>query len=298
MSTPRDWAELARVSALFSVPGDVPAEAAASGARPGARTALATGASLCRYEAGTALNDWADRDEDDVERPHRPLPSGRIAPARALTAAAGLTVARVGLALAAGRPAALAATALAGTVWAYDLHLRQTPAGPAAMAAARGLDLLLGPVAGAGPRADVGSPARAARRALAPAAVLGAHTSVLTVVSRNETRGGSTGAPLAGLGTTAPLGTLTGCGRRPVQGPQVYARAALTGAYVATATVPYLHPALTPSSLPQKAVNGGICAMIPLQAALAARSGALACAALLTGLVPVARRLARKVSLT
>ncbi|MGW5677948.1 UbiA family prenyltransferase [Streptomyces sp. NPDC003860] len=260
MSTPRDWAELARSSALFSVPGDVLAQAAASGARPGPRTTLATGASLCRYEAGPARNDWADRDENDVQRPHRPFLLGRIAPTRALTAAAGLTVAWVGLALAAGRPAALAAAA--GTVWAYDLHLRQTPAGPAAMAATRGLDLLLGPVTGAGPRADVGSAARAARRALAPAAVLathtcvltmvsrnetrggstgaplaelGAHTCVLGVVSRNETRGGSTGAPLAGLGATAALDTLTGCGRRPVQGPPAYAGAALTGASVATA---------------------------------------------------------------
>ncbi|MBO0916166.1 SCO3242 family prenyltransferase [Streptomyces laculatispora] len=299
MSTPRDWAELLRVSALFSVPGDVLAGAAASGARPGARTALATGASLCLYEAGMALNDWADRDEDAVERPHRPLPSGRIAPARALTAAAGLTVAGVGLALAAGRPAALAATALAGTVWAYDLRLKHTPAGPAAMAAARGLDLLLGAVASAGPRADVGSPARAARRALVPAAVLGAHTYVLTTVSRNETRGGSTGAPLAALGATAALGTLTGSGRCADERPRAYARAALTGAYVATAAVPYLHAALNPSPpLTQKAVSGGIRAMIPLQAALTARSGALTSAALLAGLVPVARRLARKVSPT
>ncbi|MDQ0577954.1 UbiA family prenyltransferase [Streptomyces rishiriensis] len=32
-----------------------------------------------------ALNDWADREEDAAaERPHRPLPSGRIAPAQAL----------------------------------------------------------------------------------------------------------------------------------------------------------------------------------------------------------------------
>jgi 4-hydroxybenzoate polyprenyltransferase len=116
VSTPRDWAELLRVSALFTVPGDALAGAAASGVRPGARTALVTGASLCLYEAGMALNDWADRAEDAVERPHRPLPSGRIAPAQALAAAAGLTVAGLGLALAAGRPAALTATALAGTV--------------------------------------------------------------------------------------------------------------------------------------------------------------------------------------
>ncbi|MBL0801214.1 UbiA family prenyltransferase, partial [Streptomyces albidoflavus] len=74
------WAELLRVSAAFSVPGDALAGAAASGTRPGRRTLLAAGSSLCLYEAGMALNDWADREEDRAERPHRPLPSGRISP--------------------------------------------------------------------------------------------------------------------------------------------------------------------------------------------------------------------------
>ncbi|MDG4866381.1 UbiA family prenyltransferase, partial [Streptomyces sp. T-3] len=76
----RDWAELLRVSALFTVPGDALAGAAASGLRPDRRTLLAIGSSLCLYEAGMALNDWADQDEDAIDRPHRPLPSGRIAP--------------------------------------------------------------------------------------------------------------------------------------------------------------------------------------------------------------------------
>ncbi|MZG15114.1 prenyltransferase, partial [Streptomyces sp. SID5914] len=77
------WAELLRLPALFTVPGDALAGAAAAGARPGPRTLLAIGSSLCLYEAGMALNDWADRAEDAAERPHRPLPSGRIRPAAA-----------------------------------------------------------------------------------------------------------------------------------------------------------------------------------------------------------------------
>ncbi|NEC73471.1 UbiA family prenyltransferase, partial [Streptomyces rochei] len=84
-------AELLRLPALFTVPGDALAGAAATGARPGRRTLLAIGSSLCLYEAGMALNDWADRAEDAVERPHRPLPSGRVRPAAALTAAGVLT---------------------------------------------------------------------------------------------------------------------------------------------------------------------------------------------------------------
>ncbi|KQX61190.1 SCO3242 family prenyltransferase [Streptomyces sp. Root1310] len=359
MSELRDWAELLRISALFTVPGDVLAGAAASGRRPGAATALAAGASLCLYEAGMALNDWADRDEDATERPHRPVPSGRIAPGQALAAAAVLTGAGLGLGFAAGRPAAWCASAIAGTVWAYDLRLKHTAAGPAAMAAARGLDLLMGAVATAGPRtarhrASAGHPqagpsgsgagvlarlssgaaagaaaapsaggtARAVRRALLPAAVIGAHTYALTTVSRAETQGGVRGGPLAALGVTAVLGALIGTDGRPgpaarwrrsgaagadgvpvVSGapgtPGGLGRAVLAGGYVVTAGRPLVHAVLNPSPpLTQRAVGGGIRALIPLQAALAARSGAPLSAALLAGLVPVARRLAGKVSPT
>ncbi|WP_435807753.1 SCO3242 family prenyltransferase [Streptomyces canus] len=148
------WAELLRLPALFTVPGDALAGAAAVSARPTSRTLLAIASSLCLYEAGMALNDWADRDVDAVERPHRPLPSGRIRPAAALGAACALTGAGLSLAACAGRPALTVAVPLAATVWAYDLALKNTPAGPVAMATARGLDLLLGAAATAGAGVD------------------------------------------------------------------------------------------------------------------------------------------------
>ncbi|WP_037866801.1 UbiA family prenyltransferase [Streptomyces sp. NRRL S-1868] len=144
------WAQLLRVSAVSTVPGDAFAGAAAVGGRPNRGTALAAVSSLFLYEAGMALNDWADRDEDAVERPDRPLPSGRIAPSAALAAAGALTVAGLATAARAGRPALATASALAATVWAYDLHLKHTPAGPATMATARSLNVLLGTVATAG----------------------------------------------------------------------------------------------------------------------------------------------------
>ncbi|MER7561806.1 SCO3242 family prenyltransferase [Streptomyces sp. NPDC097941] len=149
-SRARAWAELLRLPALFTVPGDALAGAAAASARPTSRTLLAIASSVCLYEAGMALNDWADRDVDAVERPHRPLPSGRIHPTAALSAACALTGAGLTLAACAGRPALTVAVPLAATVWAYDLALKNTPAGPFAMAAARGLDLLLGAAATAG----------------------------------------------------------------------------------------------------------------------------------------------------
>ncbi|MGW8065415.1 SCO3242 family prenyltransferase [Streptomyces ziwulingensis] len=303
------WAELLRLPALFTVPGDALAGAAAAGTRPGPRTLLAIGSSLCLYEAGMALNDWADRAEDAVERPHRPLPSGRVRPAAALAAACGLTGAGLVLAAGAGRPALRVAAPLAATVWAYDLALKHTPAGPAAMAAARGLDLLLGAAATGG----------GTRAALPSAALLGSHTLAVTAVSRRETTGGSVLAPLAALATTGALTRLATHRRtRPPAGRRAAAAPGLPGpgpaerpprataalatvlgaAYAATAARPYFHATLNPSPpLTQRAVGGGIRATIPLQAALAARSGAATTSLLVAALAPAGRVFARRAAM-
>ncbi|MFD7390222.1 SCO3242 family prenyltransferase [Streptomyces sp. NPDC059852] len=314
MSRRRAWAELLRLPALFTVPGDALSGAVATGARPGPRTLLAIGSSLCLYEAGMALNDWADRAEDAAERPHRPLPSGRIRPSSALAAACALTAAGLGLAAGAGRPALAVAAPLAATVWAYDLGLKHTPAGPVAMAAARGLDHLLGAAA------TTGRP----RAALSSAALLGTHTLAVTAVSRRETRGGTSLPPLAALGATAVLARLLargeGAGAPGASGragpsvrtgalgngsvgggsaPGQALRTGLAAAYAVTAGRPYTHAALNPSPpLTQRAVGGGIRATIPLQAALAARAGAGLTALAIAALAPLGRRYAKKVSIT
>ncbi|MYQ68539.1 4-hydroxybenzoate polyprenyltransferase [Streptomyces sp. SolWspMP-5a-2] len=360
----RAWAELLRLPALFTVPGDALAGAATVSAGLHSRTLLAIGSSLCLYEAGMALNDWADRDEDARDRPHRPLPSGRVRPSSALAAACGLTAAGLALASRAGRPALTVAVPLAATVWAYDLALKHTPAGPVAMAAARGLDLLLGAAASTG----------RAREAVPSAALLATHTLAVTSVSRRETTGGAPLVPLAALATTGllthllarrprtdvhapgtaphrPPDTPSPGGPTPVRAPSPGARIAppavaarprrpgaharLAGAhpravaahprtsgaprtvprlpapasdalrlafalaYPATAARPYLHAALNPSPpLTQRAVGGGIRATIPLQAALTARAGGTPTALLVAALAPLARRFARKVSVT
>ena len=97
-----DVAELVRLPAVLSVPGDVLVGAAASGqvGRVG-RTAGLVASSSCLYLAGMALNDYADREIDAVERPGRPIPSGRVSPGFALGLAAGLTTAAAGNARAA-----------------------------------------------------------------------------------------------------------------------------------------------------------------------------------------------------
>lgn len=279
----RAWAELLRLPALFTVPGDALAGAAAVAVRPDRRTLLAVGCSLCLYEAGMALNDWADRAEDAVERPHRPLPSGRVGPAAALTAACALTAGGLALAARAGRQALAVAVPLAATVWSYDLVLKRTAAGPGAMAAARGLDLLLGAAATGG----------GVRPALGPAALLGTHTLAVTTVSRQETRDGSPLAPLAALATTAALA-------RSLPGRNAgFLTTALALTYATATGRPYAHAALNPSPpLTQRAVGAGIGATIPLQAALAARAGATATALGTVALTAAARRFSRRVSVT
>ncbi|MFE5140075.1 SCO3242 family prenyltransferase [Streptomyces fagopyri] len=284
------WAELLRLPALFTVPGDALAGAAAGG-RPGPRTLLAVGCSLCLYEAGMALNDWADQAEDAVDRPRRPLPSGRVRPAAALAAAGALTAAGLGLAARAGGRALTVAVPLAATVWAYDLVLKRTPAGPAAMAAARGLDLLLGAAVSG----------RGVRQALPSAAALATHTLAVTAVSRGETRGGSPVAPLAALAATGALAWALTRGPASDRAPRGAAHivGVLTAVYAETSARPLLHAVLNPSPpLVQRAVGGGIRAMIPLQAALTARSGALTSALLTAALAPAAGRFAKKVSVT
>ncbi|MER7198998.1 prenyltransferase [Streptomyces sp. CB01635] len=316
----RAWAELLRLPALFTVPGDALAGAAAVGSRPGRGTFLAIGSSLCLYEAGMALNDWADRAEDAVDRPHRPLPSGRIRPAAALAAAGAFTAGGLALAHRAGRPATLLATALAGTVWAYDLGLKRTQAGPVAMAAARGLDVLLGAAATAprcgqafrktarvGTAPDAGGQEHGLGAALPTATTIAAHILAVTTVSRNETQGGNTAAPLAALAASLTLARWTGrthelpAGRRVAAAPGLSGSitTALAAAYAGATARPYFHAALNPSPpLTQRAVGAGIRSLIPLQAALAARAGAPRTALITAALAPLARRIAPKVSVT
>jgi 4-hydroxybenzoate polyprenyltransferase len=113
-------ASLLRLPAVLSAPGDPLLGAAASGAgRSAARTAGLVGCSCCLYLAGMALNDYADREVDAVERPGRPIPSGQVSPRFALGLGAALSAAGLGLAAAAGgRRALRVAVPLTATVWA------------------------------------------------------------------------------------------------------------------------------------------------------------------------------------
>jgi 4-hydroxybenzoate polyprenyltransferase len=285
-------AELVRLPAVLSVPGDVLVGAAASGqTRSLARAAGLTAASSSLYLAGMALNDYADREVDARERPGRPIPSGRVTPGFALGLATGLTAVSTALAVAAdGARALKVAAPLAGAVWAYDLALKRTRAGAAGMSACRALDVLMG------------SGAHGARGALPAAAVVGAHTAVVSTVSRHEAEGADARIPLAALAATAGVATAASVlAFRHSRGPGIGRALALglLGAYAGIVGGAHADAARDPSpERLQRAVGAGILGLMPLEAGLLAGNGAVAPATAVAGLWPLARSLARKKAVT
>ncbi|WP_405775390.1 SCO3242 family prenyltransferase [Streptomyces sp. NBC_01538] len=306
---------LVRAPAALSVPGDILAGATAAGRPLGPRTVGAMASSVCLYWAGMALNDYADAAVDSVERPARPVPSGRVPRRTALAVATGLTGAGLGLAAVSGGRRGLAvALPLTALIWAYDLKLKSTPAGPAAMAGARALDVLAGAVAGgANPpwHAGGGGTAGALARGAVPALLTGVHTYTITALSRHEISGAPSRLPATTLAVSSATALSTVLPsvlpavlppRRDLPRAEV-ARTAVASAgvlaYLGTYGWAQVRAVRDPrASSVRRAVGAGILAMVPLQAALTARAGAPVAAALLGALHPVAQRLARRVSPT
>jgi 4-hydroxybenzoate polyprenyltransferase len=112
-------------------------------------TAWLTLISICLYLTGMVLNDVFDVEQDTRERPHRPIPSGRVSmpSARKL----GWTLLCMGILIGwlvtwqfgTWRPG-IVATLLAACVVLYDAMLKPTLLGPIAMGGCRMLNVLLG----------------------------------------------------------------------------------------------------------------------------------------------------------
>ena len=294
---PKDLADLLRLPSLLSVPGDVLLGAAVSGERRSPRdiTGLVASSS-CLYAAGMTLNDYADRDVDARERPHRPIPSGRVSPRFALGLAATLTTASLVLARAAGGRRSIGVVLpLAVAVWSYDLWAKKTRWGPVVMAVCRSLDVMMG----AGGLAD--------RRAWPAAGVVGGHIAMITTVSRRETEGGTQALALGALAGSAAV-TLVAA-RLALEASKdagllrgrIYGAAALAflGAHAAAMMRAELEATRQPSPENlQKVVGAGVLGLMPLEAGLISGAGKPGRAAVLAAGWLLARRLARKRSVT
>lgn len=258
----RAYLELVRAPAALTVLGDtlvgtpVPLRG---------RRLLLPLASTALYWAGMALNDWADRDLDAVERPERPIPSGRISPGAALATAVGLTGVGLGLAAAAGRNA----VPLAVAIWGYDTVLKGTAAGPFAMAACRGLDVLLG------------------GRAPLPAALMALHALGVTALAEGEVHGTSPAVAKAVVGGTAVTALAAS-----VVGGRGVGIAAAAGYAVSVGRAQWAAVRDPSARRARAATRAGIHGTVLLQSALARHGSAIAL------VLPLVRALSRKVSPT
>jgi len=153
MSRFQVWAQLVRLPNVFTALADICLGALVAGALPERGLAFVSLllASACLYSGGMVWNDYFDLEQDRKERPFRPLPSGRVAPATAAWLGGGLLTAGLAFAaLADARPAGfrwqstLLAAGLIVAILLYDRWLKRTWAGPLGMGLCRALNVLLG----------------------------------------------------------------------------------------------------------------------------------------------------------
>ncbi|MDH6180636.1 hypothetical protein M2152_000818 [Microbacteriaceae bacterium SG_E_30_P1] len=266
----RDYLELVRAPAALSVIGDTVVGASWAGRPLHGRAIGLPISSVLLYWAGMALNDVADADLDAVERPERPIPSGRIS-RRAATITAGALVAG-GIAAAGifgGRRSVAMALPLAAAICTYNLAAKNGPFGPVVMAACRGLDVL------------VGSGSDRALAAAPAAAIVAGHTASVTVLSRGEVHGSTTKAVSGSVAATAAVTAATVLVPAPAAAHPDESLGRSAGAlgaarFAVEVGVPQAAAAADPQAGPiRTATRAGIMGMIPLQAGLVARAGNL-----------------------
>lgn len=141
------WLRLMRLPAVFTAVSNVLCGcfiASPTQAPPTLQLCLLALATAGLYLGGMVLNDVFDAALDAVERPERPIPSGRIN--RSTAAVFGTALLLIGIAAAAclGSSSAAVAGLTAIAVLAYNSILKSTPAGPFGMAACRFLNFTLG----------------------------------------------------------------------------------------------------------------------------------------------------------
>jgi 4-hydroxybenzoate polyprenyltransferase len=164
------------------------------------------------YASGTALNDVFDFEVDRVERPDRPLPSGRISLRTAgwlgaLGLAFGPAIAFSSGSVASG----IIAAVLSAFILAYDAGLKQTALGPLFMGGCRGLNLLLGMTHDPGLGGWIG---------WLSASAYALFVAGITTTSRSEVYGGSRRNLVAGIWLeNVAIAALTGVGLQPRRFP-------------------------------------------------------------------------------
>jgi 4-hydroxybenzoate polyprenyltransferase len=138
----RAYLELFRAPNLFTAASDVLAGYAVAGVN--GNPAWLMLASMGVYAGGVAFNDIFDRKLDAIERPERPLPSGRLTTSAASLAASAALICGVGAASRYSLWSSLFAATIALLALIYDFAGKRTPLGPLNMGLCRAFNFLLG----------------------------------------------------------------------------------------------------------------------------------------------------------
>ena len=257
----RAYLQLLRPANVTTVLADVLAGYAVAGL--GHRSALPwlLFATAGLYGGGVVLNDFFDRKLDALERPERPIPSGRVRPAGAAWLGVLCLAAGVASACRASTEAGVIACAIAVLVIAYDTwSKRHNVLGPVTMGACRGLNLVLGMAA---------VPAVLAVRwelAVLPFSYICA----VTALSRGEVHGGSRRIALLALAAVGTvIAVLLALALR--SGPRAALAGLLTG-LLAWRVLPALWRAYDQGGAAtiRSAVKAGVLSLVMLDAAVAA----------------------------
>lgn len=176
------WPELLRVSNAPTVVSNALVGCAlavpATSPYPWRALALAAPALVLIYSAGMALNDCLDVEVDRVERPHRPIPSGRVGRGAAVGFVIGADIAALALLALTNWAAVAAGGVLILCATLYNLLHRTSAASVLLMGACRALAVITAAGAAAWPL-DFG-------RVGMVAGLLALYVVVLSAVARRE----------------------------------------------------------------------------------------------------------------
>ena len=167
------------------------------GLQPWPRFVALLASSCGLYLAGMVFNDVFDVRQDTLERPGRPIPSGRVSLRAAILLGTVLMSAGVILAGFVSLLSLGVALLLVAAILGYDGVLKHTPAGPLAMGSCRFLNVMLGASGlAAGGLTTAAWEGFWTRPQLACAAGLGIYIVGVTLFARTEARPSNRGALL------------------------------------------------------------------------------------------------------
>jgi 4-hydroxybenzoate polyprenyltransferase len=283
----RPYIELVRPANVVTALADVLAGYGIAGLSHHAAVPWLLVSTSCLYAGGVVLNDVFDRDLDRVERPERPIPSGRVSVGAAARFGAFLLVAGIVIATLATPTAGLLAAAIAGFVLLYDAWgKRQWLFGPVNMGICRGFNLLLGVAA-----------VPAALASAWPLALLPiVYITAVTALSRGEVHGGRREVAAFALISLSlvliALLLLAGMHRSPA--------AALLTVVLGLVLLPLVWRAYrTPDAVTiRRAIRGGVLLLALMDAALGAAFAGNGYSLLILATAAVAGRLARRYAVT